>query len=81
MLGLHRYRGWGTAQTAVALPVKIDWHAMSIATMLPEQAVSMCTLGPVRPKYQLIRFGRIEGVMPSSACSGATSGSFATMRA
>lgn len=67
MPGSHQYQGCGIARTAVALPVMIDWHAISMATMLPEQAVSMCTLGPVRPKYQLMRLGRIEGVMPNSA--------------
>src|SRR5689334_23293208 len=37
-------------------------------------------LGPRRLKYQLMRLGRIEGVVPMAACRGAASGSLAIIR-
>jgi hypothetical protein len=56
-------------------PFRKDVHARSIPTMLPEQAVSMCILGPSRLKYQLTRFASIARAVPVIAVRGFVSGS------
>ena len=55
------------------------WHAMSSATRLLEHAVSRCTLGPLRSKYQLRRFGIRDEAVPVAAVRPVFSGSCATI--
>jgi hypothetical protein len=58
----------------------MDWQAMSNATRLLEHAVSICTLGPLRSKYQLRRFGIREEAVPVAADGPVFSGSCETIR-
>lgn len=63
------------ARTAEHAPACKDWHAMSTATRLLEQAVSMWTLGPFRSKYQLTRFEMRDDAAPVAAVRSTFSGS------
>lgn len=56
------------------------WHARSIATMLLEHAVSICTLGLRRSKYQLSRLERVDGKTSVIVVWGVVSGSLDRIR-
>lgn len=58
-----------------ASPLRIALQAMSSAAKELEHPVSTSTLGPSKPKYQLTRFGIVNGDKHVAACRGVWSGS------
>lgn len=61
--------------TVDASPCRIDRHAISKATKLLEQAVSIVRLGPVKLKNVLIRFESMLPAVPAAEYLGPYSGS------